>query len=113
MANSKSTKPKTRKPRKKGSGGSGGGNGRGYGDGGGDDEPTGEVPENLDVHEAFLKHRLEGGEEPSSQAYARAVEQFKKLPGAIRGKPAFIPPTPPDDDDGDDGDSSGGAEGKK
>ena len=113
MANSKPTKPKTRKPRKKGSGGSGGGNGRGYGDGGGDDEPIGEGPENLDVHEAFLKHRLEGGETPSSQAYARAVEQFQKLPGAIRGKPAFIPPAPPDDDDGGDDDASGGAEGKK
>ncbi|MEX0277501.1 MAG: hypothetical protein AB3N19_08280 [Ruegeria sp.] len=103
MANEKSTKSKSRKPRKKGTGGSGGsgGGGGGYGGSGGD-EPTGESPENLDIHEAFLKHRLEGGEEPSSQAYARAVEQFQKLPGAIRGKPAFVPPKPTDDDSDSD-----------
>jgi hypothetical protein len=94
----------------RGSGGSGGG-GR-YGGGGGDDEPIGEVPENLDIHEAYLRHRLEGGERPSSKAYARAVEQFRKLPGAIRGKPPFIPPDPPHDEgDGDEG-SKGGKGGK-
>jgi len=113
MANEKSTKAKSKKPRKKGTGGSGGGgNGRGYGGGGGD-EPIGEEPENLDIHEAFLKHRLEGGEPPSSQAYARAVEQFQKLPGAIRGKPAFIPPAPTDDDNSDDGGENSDTGGKK
>lgn len=82
-----------------GSGGSGGG---GYDGGGGDDrEPPGEEPENLDIHEAYLQYRLGGGERPTTQAYARAFAQFKKLPGAVRGKPAVTPPDPSEvDEDG-------------
>jgi hypothetical protein len=111
MVAKKTTTTSERTTRKKSSGGSGGG-GRYSGGGGGDDEPIGEVPENLNIHEAYLRHRLEGGERPSSKAFARAVEQFQKLPGAIRGKPPFIPPDAPDDEgDGDEG-SKGGKGGK-
>lgn len=70
-----------------------GGSGGGYDGGGRDDrEPPGEEPENLDIHEAYLQHRLGGGERPTTQAFGRAVAQFKKLPGAVRGKPAVKSP---------------------
>ena len=101
MATKKATSTKKRPPKKKYAGNGGGGKGGG-GDGGysGDgDEPLGEAVENLDIHEAYLKYRLEGGDGPSSQGYARAVKQFQQLPGAIRGKPPFVPPDSLDDDD--------------
>lgn len=111
MATKKTTSTRKRTTKNKGNGNNGdGGNGGGTG---GDGEPFEEAPENIDVHEAYLEYRLGGGERPSSRAYARAAEQFNRLPGAIRGKPAFIPPDPPDDDDGDtdtDNDSYGTGE---
>jgi len=92
MATDKGKGPGRGKGRKEDKGGSGGG---GYDGGGGDDrEPPGEEPENLDIHEAYLQYRLGGGERPTTQAYARAFAQFKKLPGAVRGKPAVKPPDP-------------------
>jgi hypothetical protein len=89
-------------------GGSGGSGGGGYGGGGGGErEPPGEEPENLDIHEAYLQHRLGGGEQPTTQAYARAFNQFKNLLGAVRGKPALKPPNPPKEDEDEQTDGTG------
>jgi hypothetical protein len=44
------------------------------------------------VHEAYLEHRLSGGEPATPEAYRRAFEQFQNLPGAVRSVPP--PPSP-------------------
>lgn len=72
-----------------------------------DREPPGEESENLDIHEAYLQYRLGGGARPTTQAYARAFAQFKKLPGAVRGKPAVSPPDPKKIDEDGRTDSTG------
>jgi hypothetical protein len=65
------------------------------GDGGGDDrEPFRESEGAIRVHQAYLEHRVGGGERATTQAYLRAFKQFQKLPGAIRSKPAVEPPEP-------------------
>lgn len=67
---------------------------------GGDDhdenprEPHREEADAVKVHEAYLQHRLGGGEPPSPEAYRRGVEQFEKLPGATRSTPAVEPEQP-------------------
>jgi hypothetical protein len=43
------------------------------------------------IHEAYLEHRLGGGEAATPEAYRRAVEQFQKLPGAMRSVPPAAP----------------------
>lgn len=101
-------KTKRASTRKKtaGDGGSAGGGDYGGGDDGGSGdgkEPFRESKGAVRVHQAYLEYRLGGGEPATSQAYLRAFEQFRKLPGAIRGKPAVKIPEPPADDyDGDD-----------
>lgn len=84
-----------RRSRGKGKGGDGKG---GDGDGGGDREPFRESEGAIRVHQAYLEHRLGGGERATTQAYLRAIKQFQKLPGAIRSKPAVEPPEPAADD---------------
>ena len=68
-------------------------------DGGDYDEPPrkphNEQPGAVQIHEAYLQHRLGGGEPASPEAYRRALEQFEKLPGAIRSTPAMVPSQEP------------------
>jgi hypothetical protein len=49
----------------------------------------------------IVKRRLEGGEPPTAEAYARALEQWQKLPGAAVRDPGTVtekqPPDKPDD----------------
>jgi hypothetical protein len=55
------------------------------------DEPPSESPEDegsIRVHDAYLEHRLGGGEPATPEAFRRAVEQFEQLPGAVRTGPA-------------------------
>jgi hypothetical protein len=61
-----------------------------YGKQPGDREPHEEEHDAVRIHEAYLQHRLGGGEPASPDAYRRAREQFEKLPGAVRSTP-----TPP------------------
>jgi hypothetical protein len=56
-------------------------------------EPHKEQSDAVRVHQAYLEHRLAGGEPATPEAYRRAVEQFQKLPGAMRSVP---PPAPPE-----------------
>lgn len=64
---------------------------------GGDDheeqprEPHKEQHDAVRIHEAYLQHRLGGGEPASPDAYRRGVEQFEKLPGAVRSTPGIGP----------------------
>jgi hypothetical protein len=64
-------------------------------------EPYEELPEAVQLHEAYLEHRLAGGETPSAQLYLQAVERFRQLPGAVRSRPAVSPPGADDDQDAD------------
>ena len=83
-----------------------------------DEQPPEESPEEQDsilVHEAYLQHRLSGGEPATPEAYMRAVEQFERLPGAVRtgssaGRtipprrpPADAQPAPEPEESGDQG----------
>ncbi len=52
------------------------------------------------VFEEQMEKRLGGGAPPSPEAYARALEQWNRLPGAItKGPTNVIPPTPESLDD--------------
>lgn len=54
------------------------------------------------VHQEILKRRLRGGPQPTPQDYARALEQWKNLPGSIVRPPTDNPPppeTPPSPDE--------------
>jgi hypothetical protein len=62
----------------------------------------------VDVHAAFLEYRLGGAGDASealaprpewAAAYADAIEQFERLPGAVRS----TPPSRPDDDRREEG----------
>jgi hypothetical protein len=48
------------------------------------------------VHKEILERRWRGGPEPTPEAYARALEQWKNLPGSIVRPPTDITP-PPDE----------------
>lgn len=68
------------------SGRSGGGR-RGSGRGRTDGEP--ELTRNPDadpvqIHRDYVERRIGGGEPPTTDAYARALEEFQRLPGAVR-----------------------------
>jgi hypothetical protein len=54
------------------------------------DRPDDGVVENeaVQVHAAYLEHRLGGGRKADPEAYRRAVEQFERLPGAVRTAPS-------------------------
>jgi hypothetical protein len=58
-------------------------------------EPHEEEGSAVKIHEAYLEHRLGGGETPTPEAYRRAIEQFEKLPGAMRATPDTIGPKEP------------------
>jgi hypothetical protein len=71
-------------------------------DGGQDREPRKPHQEQKDavkIHEAYLQHRLGGGAPATPEAYRRALEQFEKLPGAIRSTPAAPSHDPKPGDD--------------
>ena len=60
-----------------------------------------------EIHEEIVRKRLEGGKPPTADTYARALEQWHKLPGSIVRPPSDINPptepsekldTPPNDD---------------
>lgn len=70
-------------------------------------EPDDEPREAVELHDAYLQHRLAGGEQPNPRLYLRALDQFRRLPGAIRGRPGVTPPPEPDADQGDSGDDHG------
>jgi hypothetical protein len=59
------------------------------------DEESPENEDSLLVHEAYLQHRLGGGEPATPEAYRRAVEQFERLPGAVRTRPSAGQTEPP------------------
>jgi hypothetical protein len=61
-----------------------------------DREPYAEEGTAVQIHQAYLEQRLAGGEEPTPEAYRRAVEQFQRLPGATGAPPArpAVPPRP-------------------
>jgi hypothetical protein len=42
------------------------------------------------VHEEIIERRLEGGAPPTPEAYARALEQWHKLPGSVMRPPTDI-----------------------
>jgi hypothetical protein len=58
-------------------------------------EPHEEESGAVEVHRAYLEHRLAGGEPATPELYRRAVEQFQKLPGATRSVPPATPPEKP------------------
>src|SRR4051794_28555732 len=58
-------------------------------------EPQREEAEPVEVHQAYLEHRLAGGAPATPAAYRRAVDQFQRLPGAIRSVPPVAPSAPP------------------
>lgn len=47
------------------------------------------------VHKEILERRVRGGPQPTPEAYARALEQWKKLPGSIVRPPSDVTPPPP------------------
>jgi hypothetical protein len=71
------------------------------GDGGDDPrrKPHEEEGDAVRVHEAYLEHRMGGGEEPDPEAHLRAIEQFERLPGALPTTPPKTPDEPGDEND--------------
>lgn len=61
-----------------------------------DQEPPQHKPEGREheVHKEILKRRLSGGPEPTPDAYTRALEQWKNLPGSIVRPPTDVTPPP-------------------
>jgi len=70
-----------------------------YEPGGHEPPPPKEEKGAVEIHRAYLEHRLAGGEPATPEAYRRAVEQFEKLPGAMRTVPPPPPPEKPADED--------------
>ena len=60
-----------------------------------------------DIHADYVRRRLEGGEPPTPDAYARAARQWRQLPGATAAAPTDLgnlpepPPAPGDRGDED------------
>jgi hypothetical protein len=82
-------------------------------------EETPEDEESIRVHEAFLEHRLAGGEPAGPEAILRAAQQFERLPGAIRTGPVTgrrvperepAPPTEPEEYGASPGDERDGGQ---
>jgi hypothetical protein len=36
------------------------------------------------IHRDYVERRIGGGAPPTTEAYARALEQFQRIPGAVR-----------------------------
>jgi len=47
-----------------------------------------------EVHKEILERRMRGGPEPTHDAYMRALEQWKNLPGSIVRPPTDVTPPP-------------------
>jgi hypothetical protein len=63
-----------------------------YGDGDDDQgKPYEEEGGAIEIHRAYLEHRVQGGDPPTPERYRRAIEQFQKLPGAVRSTPPAMP----------------------
>jgi hypothetical protein len=58
--------------------------------------PHKEESDAVRVHQAYLEHRLGGGEPATPEAFRHAIEQFQKLPGAVRSAPSPVAPETPD-----------------
>lgn len=61
-------------------------------------EPPRHVPDGREhqVHQEILERRMRGGPAPTPEAYARALEQWKNLPGSVvRPATDVTPPAPP------------------
>src|SRR5215208_1642515 len=60
--------------------------------------PVGERPNSEgrehEVHQEILARRMRGGREPTLEAYARALEQWKNLPGSVVRPPTDVSPPP-------------------
>jgi hypothetical protein len=89
-------KPRRRPPRKRAK--------KPDGDGGEDvrREPHEEESHAVRVHEAYLEHRLGGGEAPDPEAHLRAIEEFERLPGALRTTPSTPQESRGSDEEADD-----------
>jgi hypothetical protein len=48
----------------------------------------------VELHQAWLEYRLAGGVTPTTQLYLQSLEAFRRLPGALRARPPFVPPPP-------------------
>jgi hypothetical protein len=69
-------------------GDNGGGDGGHGGDGGSEREPSAEHQ----IFEDMLQRRMGGGAPPSAEAYAKAMRQWQRLPGAVGF--VAVPPVP-------------------
>lgn len=47
------------------------------------------------VHQEILERRLRGGPQPTPEEYARALEQWKNLPGSVIRPPTDVTPPHP------------------
>jgi hypothetical protein len=57
-----------------------------------DDEQEGEEEGgSIILRHEFIAHRLEGGAPATPEAYARAIEQWQQLPGAIASRTQISP----------------------
>jgi hypothetical protein len=41
----------------------------------------------VQIHREYVERRIGGGAPPTSDAYARAIEEFQQVPGAVRTPP--------------------------
>ncbi|WP_448072128.1 hypothetical protein [Georgenia yuyongxinii] len=64
-----------------GEGGTGAG---GAGEGGGSELGRDPDADPVRIHREYVERRIGGGEPPTTDAYARALEEFHRLPGAVR-----------------------------
>ncbi len=55
-----------------------------------------------DIHADYVRRRLEGGAPPTAAAYARAIRQWRLLPGAVSGSAADLGELPPERPPGQD-----------
>lgn len=79
-----------RNPKNEGKG-DGGKSDRGKSDDDGSRDEHHEEAGAVEVHNAYLEHRLGGGAPATPAAYRRAFEQFRRLPGAMRANPTVAP----------------------
>ena len=72
----------------------------------GEERPVPRNPEAdpVKIHRDYVERQLGGGAPATPEGYARAIEQWHKLPGAVRVPPTELtrdaaPPTPADEPD--------------
>lgn len=46
------------------------------------------------IHEDYVRHHMSGGDPATPEAYERAMEQFRRLPGAVRVRTPHLKPGP-------------------